>query len=383
MRATEFLHEILSPVIHQKRLNTLTDLVGGLLLNKKLSVTELGRSIKTEASERSAIRRSDRFIGNTNIHSELPAIFETQARMLIGNKRKPIIIVDWSQIPNTGLNVLRAALACKGRSLTLYEEVHSIKLLGNRKIEADFLWHLKNYIPSECKPIIATDAGFHNEWFVNVTHLGWDYVGRIRGVKVCKKKDNSWIKCKELMLNATRHAKDLGKMQLCKTNQITTNLVLSKEKRKRSKKYGIHQLRGGGRDRRNHRLAAMEPWLLATSLNSYRPRRIVEIYKTRMQIEEGFRDLKSARYGFGLRHAFSRSAERVAVLLIIAMLATLLAWLIGRLIEKEKMHYQFQVNSTKSKRVLSWLFLGLRAIKRNIFIPKNAWYEGITSLVVV
>lgn len=382
MRATEFLHEILSPVIHQKRLNTLNDLVEGLLLNKKLSVTELGRGIQTEASERSAIRRSDRFIGNNNIHTELPAIFKTQARMLIGNQQNPIIIVDWSQIPNTGLNVLRAALACEGRSLTLYEEVHPTKLLGNREVEKHFLWNLKNQIPAECQPIITTDAGFHNEWFKCVINLGWNYVGRVRGIKVCRKENNDWMKCKELMENATRNAKNLGEMQLCKNNQITTNLVLIKEKRKRDKKYGIHQLRGGGRDRKNHRLSAMEPWLLATSLNSSRAKRIVKIYKTRMQIEEGFRDLKSARYGFGLRHAFTRTAARVTVLLLIAMLAILVAWLAGRLVEKENMHRQFQVNSTKSKRVLSWLFLGLRVIKRNIFIPKKAWYEVIATLEV-
>ncbi len=81
--------------------------------------------------------------------------------------------------------------------------------------------------------------------------------------------------------------------------------------------------------------------------------------------------------------AHPRTAERVAVLLLIAMLAILIAWLVGGLVEKQKMHYQFQVNSIKSKRVLSWLFLGIRAIKRNIFIPKDAFYEMITTLEVM
>lgn len=384
MRAKDFLHEILSPVIHKKRLTTLVGLVEGLLLNKKLSVTELGRSFPTNASERSAIRRSDRFVGNKNIHSELPSIFKTIAKMLIGNVR-PTIIVDWSHVPNTKFNLLRAALTSKGRAITLYEEVHPYELLGNREVEKDFLWKLKYYLPSECVPIIITDAGFHNDWFKNVINLGWGYIGRVRGLKVYKQIGDDWAPCKELMVSAIKKPQHFSNVELCKSeNQITTNLVLIKEKRKNDKKAVLkRKQRGGGRDRMSYRSSAMDPWLLATSLkviNALQAKRIIKIYKRRMQIEESFRDLKSTKYGFAFSNAYSRSVERVTILLLIAMLAILIAWLIGYLVESKKMHYQFQVNSIKSKRVLSWIFLGLRAIKRNIFIPKISLFEAMASL---
>ncbi|MDB5969231.1 MAG: ISXoo8 transposase [Hydrocarboniphaga sp.] len=75
--------------------------------------------------------------------------------------------------------------------------------------------------------------------------------------------------------------------------------------------------------------AAKEPWLLAHSetLNAYSPQQIVRWYALRMQIESSFRDLKSHRYGCAFEDTLTRSAERLDVLLMIHMLATLVAWL--------------------------------------------------------
>ena len=47
------------------------------------------------------------------------------------------------------------------------------------------------------------------------------------------------------------------------------------------------------------------------------------IYRTRMQIEEAFRDLKSERYGLGLSASQTRVDHRLAVLLLIGALALL------------------------------------------------------------
>ncbi len=101
-----------------------------------------------------------------------------------------------------------------------------------------------------------------------------------------------------------------------------------------------------------------------TSLDGYHvAKRVVKIYQCRIQIEEGFRDLKSSKYGFGFEQARSHKIERIENLLLIAMLASLVAWVIGWLAEKEKLHYQFQANSIKDRRVLSLFYLGCRIIK--------------------
>ena len=90
----------------------------------------------------------------------------------------------------------------------------------------------------------------------------------------------------------------------------------------------------------------------------------------RMQIEQGFRDIKSDHFGFGLRNAYSSNIDRINILLIILMFAIWIAWLTGRYLEKKKMHLDFQSNSIKNRRVISLVYLGCRALKRGIPLPE-------------
>ena len=84
----------------------------------------------------------------------------------------------------------------------------------------------------------------------------------------------------------------------------------------------------------------------------------------RMQIEGGFRDLKSTKYGFGFEHVNTTHIYRLNVFFLIAMLATFLAWIIGWLAEKSNLQSQYQANSIRSVRVLSLFYLGCRIIIR-------------------
>jgi transposase len=116
-----------------------------------------------------------------------------------------------------------------------------------------------------------------------------------------------------------------------------------------------------------HAKAANEPWLLVSSLKQP-PAVIIDIYAARMRIEEGFRDLKSSQFGFSFEHAYSNKIERIQILLMIAALASFLAYFIGWVAEKNQWHYQFQANSIKKLRVLSLFYLGCRIIKKNFNI---------------
>src|SRR3990167_6826039 len=74
MQAAEILHKYLSKVMHKTRLTTLSLLVGSLFHAKFFSLTSMGRALKTDAQERSAIRRVDRFLGNKRIQEDRLAI---------------------------------------------------------------------------------------------------------------------------------------------------------------------------------------------------------------------------------------------------------------------------------------------------------------------
>ena len=81
-----------------------------------------------------------------------------------------------------------------------------------------------------------------------------------------------------------------------------------------------------------------------------------------MQIEEAFRDLKCARFGLALERHVSFQPRRLAVLLLIAMLALLVAWLMGKAVELTGQHTAYQADTVRHRRALSTIFLGLRVI---------------------
>jgi hypothetical protein len=367
MQVLSILTKHLSKVMHKTRLKTLSLMVESLFHTKFFSLTRLGRALKTDTQERSAIRRVDRFLGNKRLQSDRLEIYGVMCRLLIGSNQRPFIIVDWSTIPNKKEHVLRAALVTSGRALTLYEEVHPEKKYANPKLHLRFLMKLKSMLNEGVQPVIITDAGFHTPWFKAVQGLGWDYVGRIRGNKYYRLMGmTKWTAISSLHKDATTTPTSLGEIELCKEHGYRTNLYHYKAKkmdrRAKTKRGNVKQ----NSQSKKHSKANKEPWILVSNLPKNRQiaKNVIKIYAFRMQIEEGFRDLKSTKYGFGFEHVHTRHIYRLNVFLLIAMLATFLAWIMGWLAEKINLQTQYQSNSTQKKRVLSLFYLGYRIIVR-------------------
>jgi hypothetical protein len=382
MHAKGFLHKLLTPVIHTARVKVLTEVVLAAIYTKELVLTKLGRAIDTGIQERSGIQKVNRLLGNRHLLKEQKIILQVIGDLLIGNKKHPEIIVDWSKYPNSEDAILRAALAAEGRALTLYEERHPIKKMGNRKVQKNFLAALKKILPLNCMPIIVTDAGFHNDWFKEVLKLGWDYIGRIRGMKKCCFQDGqTFHACKKLFKLATNKVKCLGEMILTKKNPMLSYVYLVKGKLQGRKALTKKGKIKRDKDSKAYSQAHREPWLLASSLSSRNAAKKVEhIYSRRMTIEEAFRDLKSSRYGLGLDESKTKIKKRRDILLLIGMLASLVAWVTGLAGEKMKLQYQFQSNSIKHRRVISLFYLGCQIIRKKIPIALSLIWNIIASL---
>ena len=112
-----------------------------------------------------------------------------------------------------------------------------------------------------------------------------------------------------------------------------------------------------------YRGLAKEPWLLATSDKQLTSQQIVGLYAKRMQIEQNFRDDKSQQSGFSWRFSRTSGVKRMSMLCLIACLATTALWLIGHEAERRQWHHQFQANTIKTRRVLSFLTLAKQVIK--------------------
>ena len=255
-------------VIHKSRIKLLVPMVVAVINLKQLKLTALGRGLSLPIQERSGIRKVDRFLGNIFFQKKNIQVYQALANLVVGNKKRPIIIVDWTKLPNVNEYALRAAVAAEGRAITIYEEVHPKKKEGNAKVHRLFLRRLKSMYPEDCIPIIVTDAGFKNPWFRAVLALSWDYVGRVRGLTQYD-AGNGYQQISTLFPEATKIPTSLGEIQLAKENPFKTLAYLV-----RNKLVGRKRLTKGGMVRRdkdstNYGKNYREPWLLVSSLKSF------------------------------------------------------------------------------------------------------------------
>jgi len=352
--------------MHKLRRTSLFVNVMAALHGAVLTVTHLGRAISSDAKEKHCIKRADRLLSNRRLQRERLDVYSALTRQLIGSKQRPVILVDCSDMDECKRHfLLRASVPVEGRALTVYEEVHTVKTKEKPKTHQQFLQSLQKMLPSDCRPIVVSDAGFRTPWFKTVETLGWDWVGRIRNRhQVQLAGEQAWIPCKTLYDKANSIPRALGLARLTETNPITCRLVLYKGIRKGR----VHLNRVGHASRsthnRKHAQAQREPWLLGTSLPETfkHAEKVVKVYTLRMQIEEAFRDVKSTRFGLSLELHRTYQVERLQILLLIATLALMVAWLMGKATELTGQHRHYQANTVRDRVVLSTIFVGLKVI---------------------
>lgn len=353
---------------HRAREGALLKLVNALLDGGKLSVTALGRHRAGSAYEKHHIKAADRLLGNRHLHGERAGIYRAIAQTLLAGIRRPVIIIDWSDLePRRQWLVIKAAAAVGGRAISLYEKVYPMKRYNSPQTHREFLAALKSVLPAECEPIIVTDAGFRGPWFKAVEAQGWDWVGRIRNkIKYYDTRSQRWQFTDTLYQKATARVQHVGEVSLSPRHGYRFRMYLV-----RAYKPSRGRPRRGERAKcphaRTYRRLHRAPWLIATSL-PHGPgscRKIKQLYARRMQIEETFRDTKSHRWGFGLNYARCDDGLRLEVLLLIAALASLVLWLVGLCGRALDWSRRLQANTERHRAVLSTVFVGRQLLRRS------------------
>ena len=388
MHATQVLDTYLRKhcqEIHKTRMRGLITATLALMTGKKLSVTGLGRAIQTLAKTKHNIKRADRLVGSATVHQDRPRIYQALAKLIIGLQRRPVILIDWSDLSaDREFHLLRASLPVAGRALTLYEESHRQSDDGNPRVHKHFLNRLKTIIPPHCHPIIVTDAGFRTPWFRAVLTMDWDFVGRVGGhMMVSAKDEDDWMRVERVFEMATPRGRYLGEIDLVRQEPLRCHAYLLKKKKQGRIKKTVFGQRCAMKHSEKNAHRERTPWLIVTSLdNTYaNTQQVLNLYKTRMQIEEGFRDIKNSRWGLSFNEARCSTTYRYENLLLIAHLATLAVWMIGKIAELKQWHRHYQANTVKTEKVLSTFFLGLEVIKRGLdnFL-KQDFIEAINHL---
>ena len=385
MQALRLLHKTLAqalPEIHLTRLRALMASVEGLLCGRQLWLSELGRHLPGRAKEKHKIKRVDRLLGNARLQHERRTLYQWLARQLVGGCRHPSILIDWSDVDAAkSLFILRAAVSLGGRALPLYEEVHT--RYQHPSDHRRFLDRLAEVLPEGCQPVIVTDAGFRGPWFRDVEARGWFYLGRVRNRDYARFPGHTdWFPVKQLYQRASARPQHLSELWLTRSTPWLTHAYVY-----RKAPSGRHRLTAQGTRQRNgpsekHAQREREPWLLVSNLPRRRhiAKRVVALYADRMSIEEAFRDLKAPRHGFAFRLNLGRDAGRVANLLLIAALASLVLWLTGLVGIQRQLDRDLQANTERRRRVLSTLFIGKRLIQQRITIRVSELRDAIVEI---
>lgn len=360
MRAVQTLRDSIEPAIasiHTRRATAVFDSATALLICERAVPADLGRAMAGSTSAKHGIKRFDRLLGNEHLHRELLTFRTALASLLLNWTGRLLILVDWSEVPAGGERFceLRASVVFGRRALPLYSEVHPIELEGNRIVHGDFLRKLRRLI-GDRQAILITDAGFQRTWFVQALEHGFDFIGRIRrGALKCSVDGRRWLSTKTLGNKANVRPRSLGRWLISRANPFPVYITVRKEP-------GRAQRTGSSRARKA-RQRHHGPWILASSL-SLPAKRVSKIYSLRMGIEGGFRDDKSARYGWSFEHCGCRSAERLEVMLLLIAIATIVAALVGQAAFDRGDHLHYQANTIRDRLVLSLVRLGRCVLQR-------------------
>ena len=374
MHAKLMVTRVLGPCLeglHRKRFEALIRVATGLLWGGVCSLSGIAQRLGGPCRYKHRLKCVDRLLGSTGLHRWRDALYRQVAGVWLKDLSQILVIVDWSDLSeDQRWQLLRASVVVQGRSVTLYEQVHAQRKLGNPVVQRRFLERLAEILPAGSQPIVMTDAGFHSPWFQAVSERGWKFIGRVRGSNgLSLGKVQTWVPVRDLYGRAGAGARDLGLGAYARSNPTSVRVVLARRQNK-----GRHCLNRYGKKRVGRASAkaarsAREPWVLvcSPSLVHLQPQAIVSLYAQRMGIEQSFRDTKNLRWGLGLEVSRSRSRARLEMLLLIAHLASLTQRLIGECARQHQQELQFMATRRTNRAEISVLTLARRMLDQDAF----------------
>ncbi|CAD7363326.1 transposase [Escherichia coli] len=363
-----FLNNILAP-LHLYRQKSLIDATNAVINGASLTLTSIGRHLTGTASVKNKIKRVDRLLGNRHLQNEVSTIFQRITQKITRGMSRVVILIDWSAYHASRFQLLRASLACDGRSLPLMSCVVPSSQTANADVHERFLESLAECFSPGTDVIVITDAGFQGRWFQQLRSRGWTYICRVLGNHYYN-VGNGWEKVSDSGTKASTTAIYLGEGLLGRDKNAQHEghfyLYKSKPKGRRFKRSKERATRPSVTAKA--RTAGKSPWFIFTNSTEFSPKQVMKLYSRRMQIEQNFRDEKNPRWGFGLRFGASHSSGRVTVLSLIATLASIIMWLSGFSLENKGIHHKYQANTVKHRRVISLLKLAENVIRHSPLI---------------
>ena len=169
-----------------------------------------------------------------------------------------------------------------------------------------------------------------------------------------------------------------------RSNPLDGELVVFHQPAKGRKHLTAQQHPSKASASRKHANREKEPWLLVVSpsLKAFSAARVVDYYRSRMQIEEDLRDTKSMHYGLDFTSESRIEAERRANLLLIAALIIFALWLTGLCLKGTDIERYIKVNSSQDHSPYSVIFLARIACRYVAFELSASMLEQAQALLL-
>lgn len=290
------------PDLRRGQAKTLGELVTAAVPTQRATLANLGRAMAGNARCKHRIKRAARFVANRRV-----TVADGMAGVIARLARRDVPLVvalDWVEVRT--FHTLVAAAVAGGRSVPLpwasYPGWEPHKSQNN--LEEGLIRLLRSLVPDRVRIILLADRGFGRAELAR-TLLGMTNVSFVIRIKPHVRVRHPAFTGKLTAYPVRRGMQRvLRGVQFRADDPVTVNVVIRWKK-------GLPEHRDG-------------PWFLVTDLGKKTAVRLTELYGRRMEIEEFFRDAKSVRNGFALRHTQVRKADRFDRLLLVVVLAYLL-----------------------------------------------------------
>jgi hypothetical protein len=332
----DFAHELFGKTFHEKRLESLSNSILGVLHAAVLSIHAIGAAYAAVAQRHAkhGIKQVDRWLSNPAF--DVALLLPSWVEFVVGAREEIVVALDWTDFERDDHTTLCAYLVTRhGRATPLiWKTVPKSTLEGKRTgYEHDLIETLHAILRPEIRVTLLADRGFGDQKLYEVLGLlGWDYVIRFRECILVEDKHgeqkpaSAWI--------GSGHAKMLKSVRVTADRTAIPAVVVV------------------------HAKGMKEAWCLATSLTDKKAQEVVKLYGKRFTIEETFRDEKNLHFGLGLSATHIKSAARRDRLLFLVAIAHALLTLLGAASEETGLDRTLKANTAK-KRTLSLFRQGL------------------------
>jgi len=327
------LEPIFGPVLHGKRVLSLSLATLGVVFTRRLSVAEIGRSLagRTGKSPKHGIKQVDRLLSNEAIPTDTAdGPMSAYVAWVVGARQELLLVLDWTDFDSDDQATLALSMVTNhGRATPLVWRTFVKSALKDRRneYEDELLHFAAEVLPRGIKVTVLADRGFGDiklYRFLRET-LGWDYVIRFRG---CVKVATSTVPAQAASdwLPPNGRARKIDGAFVTHREEPVPAVVCVKKK------------------------GMKEAWFLATSRADLSGEEIVDFYSRRFTIEESFRDDKDDRFGLGLKEATIGDPKRRDRLLLLLAIARILLTSLGAAGEKIGLDASLRANTERRKR---------------------------------